>query len=50
MKYLLLFSLLFLGFGANAQFKTLTLKSGTAYRYTRWSDPRQIITTVTVNY
>ena len=23
---------------------------GTAYRYTRWSDPRQIITTVTVNY
>jgi outer membrane receptor for ferric coprogen and ferric-rhodotorulic acid len=23
---------------------------GSAYRYTRWSDPRQIITTVTVNY
>ena len=23
---------------------------GTAYRYTRWSDPRQIITTVSVSY
>ena len=35
MKYLLLFSLFFWGFGANAQFKTLILKSGTAYRYTK---------------
>jgi hypothetical protein len=35
MKHFLLFSLLFLGFSANAQFKTLTLKSGTAYRYTK---------------
>jgi hypothetical protein len=35
MKHFLLFSLLFLGYGANAQYKTLTLKSGTAYRYTK---------------
>lgn len=35
MKYFLLFSLFFLGLSANAQYKTLTLKSGTAYRYTK---------------
>jgi hypothetical protein len=35
MKHFLLFSLLFLGFSANAQYKTLTLKSGSAYRYTK---------------
>ena len=35
MKHFLLFSLIFLGFGASAQFKTLTLSSGTAYRYTK---------------
>lgn len=35
MKQFLLYSLLFLGLSANAQYKTLTLKSGTAYRYTK---------------
>lgn len=35
MKHFLLFSLLCLGFAVNAQFKTLALKSGTAYRYTK---------------
>jgi hypothetical protein len=35
MKHFLLFSLFFLGLSANAQYKTLTLKSGTAYRYTK---------------
>ena len=35
MKFFLLFSLLFLGLSANAQYKTLTLKSGADYRYTK---------------
>lgn len=35
MKSIFVFSLLFLGYGAHAQYKTLTLKSGTAYRYTK---------------
>lgn len=33
----------------NNLFNTVT-DQGTAYRYTRWSDPRQIITTVSVAY
>ncbi|MEY3075797.1 MAG: hypothetical protein RJB25_1443, partial [Bacteroidota bacterium] len=35
MKSFFLLFLLFLGYGANAQYKTLTLKTGTAYRYTK---------------
>ncbi len=35
MKFFLLFSLLFLAYGANAQYKTLHLKSGADYRYTK---------------
>lgn len=35
MKHFLLFSLIFLGLSANAQYKTLHLKSGADYRYTK---------------
>jgi hypothetical protein len=35
MKFFFLLFLLFLGYGANAQYKTLTLKTGTTYRYTK---------------
>lgn len=35
MKSILLFFILFLGFKSNAQFKTLTLKTGDAYRYSK---------------